>query len=364
MFKNEHLRDAGLPARPVPAERDGLPRLRPRARGGPGAHVRAAGARLSTRRRHRALAGASRSRLPPLAVRPGRPRATALRAAVAAPQARFRAGVAAVTRSLLVLERDPRCVAIAGLVWLDRGFESRREDARVAASAFHAIADAATPEVASIRRIELKLPGSDTAWVAERKKGGWRLPTYRGVYALPEAVDGLPEVAARGARDRRRKPRPRCRAVRTRARPDPRRAPLRRDGLPRAPVARGRRRSRPARGRVLRGRRGRGPRAPARHEPVGDGAPRSVEPVPSVHGHARDPGRARPPDARDDLVLGARGAGNRPLVRRDTPMEEMQRTMGKGPRYQWFATTPEGERRLNDDGGRRLSQWIPDARVR
>ena len=82
-------------------------------------------------------------------------------------------------------------VALGALLGLDWTLESRREAQRLFDSAFHAIHDAATPPVASVTRLELLLPGSAKRWTLEKRPEGWRLPDYREAFALGQEVDGL-----------------------------------------------------------------------------------------------------------------------------------------------------------------------------
>ena len=80
-------------------------------------------------------------------------------------------------------------LGLSGLWWLDHSFESRFERGRRSVSMFLPLANSGIPTVASVARLELKLPGSETTWKYTRESDGWRLPEYRGAFARPQELD-------------------------------------------------------------------------------------------------------------------------------------------------------------------------------
>jgi hypothetical protein len=252
-----------------------------------------------------------------------------------------------VTRPLIVLNAV-LALAIGGLWWLDRGFDESRESARTAASRFHAIADEATPPIGAIGRIELKLPGSGTVWVAEKTRGAWRLPTYRNAFAMPEAVDGFLKSLLDGR------------------------------GVVAGSLAADAARFGLVPGRILDARLFNPSGGLVLHALAGDVAPgkNADECFVAVAGQDRvlqlasnpwsmarlDPASPFPPFTDTRIIPGALG---RPMpawisfsgpeaptsgrfFRRDAPAEDLQRTLGKGPRYHWFVSGPPAEQRLED----------------
>ncbi len=83
-------------------------------------------------------------------------------------------------------------LACLGVLWaLDASLEARRKAARSADSAFHSLADAGTPAVASVARVDLTLPGSGTKWMYVRREESWRLPQYRDGFGMGQEIEGL-----------------------------------------------------------------------------------------------------------------------------------------------------------------------------
>lgn len=251
-----------------------------------------------------------------------------------------------MSRSLLVLDVVLLC-GVGTLWWMNRAWDARQDESRVAESTFRAIGGEATPSVASISRIDLTLPGSDRHWVAERRKEGWRLPAYRNAFALPDAIDGLLKalLESRGTA---------VGHLGTEA-----------DRFGLTPNG------------TLEARLYNSPGALVLHVIAGDVAPgqHADECFVAVVGQDSilqvnanpwtmaklDPASPFPPFT-DPRVIPAvldRGIPARvrfsgsaapalTIVRRNFPVEEMMRTQGKGPRFLWTGTMPDGEKRLND----------------
>jgi hypothetical protein len=251
-----------------------------------------------------------------------------------------------MSRSLLILDLV-LLLAAGALWWMDQAWKSRQDEARVAESAFRAIGGDATPSVASIARIDLTLPGSDTHWVAERRKDGWRLPTYRNAFAMPDAIEGLLKalLESRGT------------AVGHRS------TEAERFGL--TPKN------------TLEARLYNAPGALVLHVIAGDVAPgqRQDECFAAAVGDDTvlqmyanpwamaklDPASRFPPFTDTRVIPAALGrsvpakisfsgsaAPAMTIVRRNLPMEELMRNQGKGPQFQWIGMMPDGEKRLND----------------
>jgi hypothetical protein len=79
-----------------------------------------------------------------------------------------------------------------GALWqLDASLEERFEKERRAASRFLSLPATRGALVGGVARLELTLPGSPTTWVYTREKDGWRLPEYRGAFALGRELEAV-----------------------------------------------------------------------------------------------------------------------------------------------------------------------------
>jgi len=248
----------------------------------------------------------------------------------------------------LLLGNVALALILAGLVAADRVLETRREARRAADGAFHAIADAATPPVASVARVELVLPGSTTRWTLERRPEGWRLPQYRDAFALGQQVDGLLKalLESRGT------------VVGTVSGDGPHFGFLPGRDVEAALYG--------ASGSLLlnasAGRIAPGQRSGECYLRV-DGLDRVIHananPWPFV---AWDPATPFPPLLDAKVIPSALGRGFalritlsavpplpiREIVRREIPKERLQPPLDRGPRYEWFGAFAEGEKQLND----------------
>ena len=239
--------------------------------------------------------------------------------------------------------------ALCALWGLDHSLETRRDARRATDSAFHAIDDAATPAVSAIARIELLLPGSTTRWSLEKKSEGWRLPQYRDAFALGQEIDGLLKaiLESRGTIVGR----------------------LPQDAMHFGFVP----------GKVIEAGLYGSSSMPLLKATAGAVAPgqRSGECFLAAEGldqilHANanpwpyvqwDSTSRFPPLTDPKVMPTALGRGYaakitfggeaappvRELIRREIPKERLNPMMDKGPRYEWFGTFADGEKRVNDN---------------
>jgi hypothetical protein len=231
----------------------------------------------------------------------------------------------------------------AGLdAWLDR----REATQRLADSTFYRLAGGAAADLGAVARVELVVPGQP-ACVYVREAIGWRLPSHGGAFALGQELEALVQAFtnSRGTRlgsmaDRSQRARfgfEGDRALRLRLCAADGTVLL--EGLAGA-VAPGQRASEC----ML---------AAVGHEPIllADANPWSLlgpapgagrAPLQDPHVTPRALGRQTPRHLR---ATGPE-AKWRSILRRDVPPER-RRPDGRGPRYDWFAATDDGEQPLD-----------------
>ncbi|MBI4603017.1 MAG: hypothetical protein HY721_13750 [Planctomycetes bacterium] len=240
-------------------------------------------------------------------------------------------------------------VCLAVLWRLDVSLEERREGRRRADSTFHSLADEATPAAAAVERIELKLPGSDATWVYLKRADGWHLPDHRDAFATGQEIDGLLKalLESRGTVVGRR---PQDAAHFGFVPGRTVEASLQ-DGSGRLLV-------KALAGMVAPGQRsGECFLAAEGREPI---LHANANPRPYV---AWTPGSRSPPLLDPKVIPSALSRGLaakvvfggeaapaiRELIRREIPLEQRRALGDRGPRFEWFGTAADGEKRLNDN---------------
>lgn len=95
-----------------------------------------------------------------------------------------------MNRALLALNLI--LLACLGVFWgLNASLEVRREAQRLADSAFHTLSDKGPVALAAVTSFELKFTRSRHRWRYVRRAEGWRIPQYRDAFALGQEIDGL-----------------------------------------------------------------------------------------------------------------------------------------------------------------------------
>ena len=239
---------------------------------------------------------------------------------------------------------------LGGLLSLDLVLEARREAGRVADSAFHLLAEPEALALADVQRVELTLPGAAAKHTYLRQGDGWHLPQFRDGFALTQELEGFLKslLESRGTI-----------VGRTPA-----------DAAHFGIVP----------GRTVEAEMYDGAGKLRLHALCGDVAPGQRSGECFVTAEGRDPilhlgsnprsymtwtPATRTPPLADRRVIplalgrglpskvtfgGPQPPAVRELIRRDIPKERLM-AMGpdRGPRFEWFGTTPEGEKRINDN---------------
>jgi hypothetical protein len=237
------------------------------------------------------------------------------------------------------------------VLWrVEVALESGREAVRRADSAFHALAGPGGPEAKDIGRIDFTLPGAETRWGYARRPEGWRIPQYREAFATGSAIDGILRafLESRGTAIGRMP------------------ADAEHFGIVPGKTfavdfqdAAGKSLLRAVAGSVAPGQRSGECFATAGENGAilhlnanpwpyaGEWTPRDrFPPLTDRRVTAQALGRGLPAKV---TFAGEEPPAVRELIRREIPLEQRLPMGDRGPRFEWFGTTAEGEKRLNDE---------------
>ncbi|HVR74190.1 MAG TPA: hypothetical protein VMT52_07660, partial [Planctomycetota bacterium] len=83
-------------------------------------------------------------------------------------------------------------LVLLGVLWtFDATLESGRESERASDSKFHALSGPDALAVTDVKRLDLSLPGSGVKWTYTRRDDGWHLPQYRDGFGLGQEIEGF-----------------------------------------------------------------------------------------------------------------------------------------------------------------------------